>query len=120
MQGKLKKLKKTRIRRAFRVRKKLKGTKEKPRMSVKKSNKHLFVQLIDDENSHTLAAIGTYAKEFKNEKKSKKSAEMLGTKIAERAKAKKVKEIIFDRGIHKYHGLLAILADSARKAGLKF
>ncbi|NGX34500.1 MAG: 50S ribosomal protein L18 [Candidatus Anoxychlamydiales bacterium] len=120
MQGKLKKLKTARRRRVFRVRKKLKGTKNKPRMSVSKTNKHLFVQLIDDENSQTIGAVGSYSKEFKNERKSKGLAEKLGTKIAEIAKNKKVKELIFDRGRYKYHGLLAILADSVRKAGLKF
>ncbi|HEU64633.1 MAG: 50S ribosomal protein L18 [Candidatus Anoxychlamydiales bacterium] len=119
MHGKLKKRKTARNRRVLRVRKKLKGTKIKPRMSVNKTNKHLFVQLIDDENSQTIGAIGSYAKEFKGEKKSA-LAEKLGAKIAEIAKAKKVKEIIFDRGRYKYHGLLAILAKSARKAGLKF
>jgi len=119
MQGKIKRLKITRRRRVFSIRKKLKGTKAKPRMSVNKSNKHLFVQLIDDESSHTIAAAGSYSKEFKNEKKAK-FAEMLGTKIAQIAKEKKIKEVVFDRGRFKYHGLLAILADSARKAGLKF
>jgi len=119
MQGNVKKRKTARKRRVLRVRKKLKGTQSKPRMSVSKTNKHLFVQLIDDENSRTIGAIGSYSKEFKGEKKAT-LAEKLGVKIAEIAKAKKVKEIIFDRGRYKYHGLLAILANSARKAGLKF
>lgn len=120
MHGNLNKRKVTRKRRILRVRKKLKGTKIKPRMSVNKTNKHLFVQLIDDENSKTLASIGSHSKEFKGEKKSKVLAEKLGAKIALMAKEKKVKEIIFDRGRYKYHGLLAALADGARKAGLKF
>ena len=119
MQGNLKKRKTARTRRVLRNRKRLKGTKSKPRMSVSKTNRHLFVQLIDDENSLTIGAVGSYSKEFKGEKKST-LAEKLGTRIAEIAKAKKVKEIIFDRGRNKYHGLLAILAKSARKAGLKF
>ncbi len=109
----------TRKRRVLRVRKKLRGTKTKPRMSVSKTNKHLFVQLIDDENSHTLGSIGSYSKEFRGEKRAK-VAEKLGAKIAEIAKQKNIKEVIFDRGRYKYHGLLSILADSARKAGLKF
>jgi len=120
MQKNLQKRKITRKRRSFRVRKKLRGTETKPRMSVNKSNKHLFVQLIDDENSKTIAAIGTNSKEFKNEKKSKKAAELIGKKIAQSAKAKKIEHVIFDRGIYKYHGLLAHLADAARSEGLKF
>ena len=110
----------TRNRRTFRVRKKLRGTKEKPRLSVNKSNKNLFIQLIDDENACTIAAIGTNSKEFKKEKKSKKTAALLGKKIALMAKEKKIETIIFDRGRYKYHGLLAELANGARSEGLKF
>lgn len=109
----------TRQRRVFRVRKRLKGTSTKPRMSVNKTNKHLFVQLIDDENSKTLAAMGTYSKEFKGSKKSKESASILGKKIAEIAKSKKIDEVVFDRGRYKFHGLLSELAKGAREAGLK-
>lgn len=110
----------TRKRRVFRVRKTLKGTATKPRMSVNKSNKHLFVQLIDDENSKTIAAMGTYSKEFKGVKKSKECATNLGKKIAEIAKSKKIDEVVFDRGRYKFHGLLSELAKGAREAGLKF
>jgi large subunit ribosomal protein L18 len=110
----------TRERRVFRIRKSLKGNQKKPRMSVNKSNKHLFVQIIDDENSTTLAAIGTNSKEFKGTKKSKESALILGKRIAEIAKEKKIEEVIFDRGRFKFHGLLSELAKGAREAGLKF
>jgi large subunit ribosomal protein L18 len=110
----------SRKRRVFRVRKNLKGTSTKPRMSVNKTNKHLFVQLIDDENSVTLAAMGTCSKEFKGAKKSKESAAALGKKIAEIAKSKKIEEVVFDRGRYKFHGLLLELAKGAREAGLKF
>ena len=120
MQGNLNKRKVSRKRRVFRVRKKVQGTIKKPRMSVNKTNKHLFVQLIDDENSKTLVSLGSHSKEFKGEKKSITLAEKLGAKIAQVAKEKKIKEIVFDRGRYKYHGLLASLADGARKAGLKF
>ena len=89
-------------------------------MSVNKSNKHLFVQIIDDENSKTLAAIGTYSKEFKGKRKSKEVAAQLGKLIAEKAKSKKVNEVVFDRGRYKFHGLLSELAKGAREAGLKF
>jgi large subunit ribosomal protein L18 len=112
-----------RQKRAMRVRKKLRGTSEKPRMSVCKSNKHIQVQLIDDEGRVTLGAIGTVSKEFRNTefaKKSKAAARKLGERIAEMAKAKNIKEVIFDRGPFKYHGILAELADAARQAGLQF
>lgn len=112
-----------RQKRAFRVRKKLRGTNTKPRLCVIKSNKHIQVQLIDDESGKTLGATGTFAKEFRETefaKKNKASAAKLGEKIAEIAKGQNVNEVVFDRGPFKYHGILAALADSARAAGLQF
>lgn len=114
---------KKRQRRQWRVRKKLYGTQSRPRMSVFKSNKHLAVQLIDDENAKTIGSISTQAKEYRGTdlgKKSKESAKKLGETIASIAKKHNVEEVIFDRGPFKYHGLLAELADAARTAGLKF
>ena len=119
MLNNLKKRKISRKRRVLRVRKKLHGTKLCPRMSIFKSNKHLYLQLIDDENGATLAAIGTNSKDFKK-KKSKEAAVALGKKIVEVAKEKKISQVIFDRGRYKYHGLIAYLADEARSTGLKF
>lgn len=119
----IRKRQKTRNARTMRVRKKLRGTAQRPRMSVVKSNLHLQVQLIDDEAGTTLGAIGTFAKEFKNTDfacKNKESAKKLGTRIAEIAKEKNINEVIFDRGRHKYHGILAELANAAREGGLKF
>ncbi len=112
-----------RKRRVFRVRKKLKGTTERPRLSVFKSNLHLFVQVINDETGETLASLGTMSKDFKGTeyaKKSKKSAQILGEKIAQMAKGKNVEKVVFDRGRFKYHGIIAVLADAARQAGLQF
>jgi large subunit ribosomal protein L18 len=112
-----------RIKRALRVRKHLRGTSEKPRLSVVKSNKHIQVQLIDDEKGLTLGHTATFAKEFKTTEfcaKNKKSARKLGEHIAEIAKKQNIKEVIFDRGPFKYHGILAELADGAREAGLQF
>lgn len=109
--------------RKIRVRKNLKGTVEKPRLCVVKSNKNIFVQLIDDVNGKTLAATSTLAKEYKNTetaKKNKASAKTLGSKIAELAKNQNIEKVVFDRGKHKYHGILAELADAARSAGLQF
>lgn len=112
-----------RHKRALRVRKTLRGTSVKPRLSVNKSNKHILVQLIDDESGHTLGTASTFAKEFRDtefSKKNKASAAKLGEMIAEIAKKNDVTEVVFDRGQFKYHGILAALADSARAAGLQF
>lgn len=110
--------------RVYRVRKALqKGTAEKPRLSVSKSNAHLYVQLIDDMRGITLAGIGTASKENRgspNGKKSKEAARYLGTKIAELAKHQQVEMVVFDRGRNKYHGMIAELAQAAREAGLRF
>jgi len=107
-----------RKKRAWRVRKSLHGTASRPRMSVNKTNKHIAVQLIDDDSHATIGAVSTYSKEFSG--KNKITARKLGEKIAEIAKQKNIKEVIFDRGAFKYHGVLAELADAARAAGLQF
>ena len=123
MESRLKVRQSQRARRVLRVRKPLKGTAEKPRLSVMKSNKHLSIQVIDDESSRTLFSASTLTQEMKKTdlgKKSKDSAKQLGLKIAELAKQHNVSSVVFDRGRYKYHGLLAILADSAREAGLQF
>lgn len=112
-----------RQKRAFRVRKTLKGTAERPRLSVNKSNKHIIAQLIDDEKGVVLGMSGTVAKEFRGtpfEKKSKESAKKIGESIATIAKKNNIHEVIFDRGSAKYHGILAELANAARAGGLKF
>lgn len=109
--------------RAMRVRKKLRGTSARPRLSVFKSNKHIQAQLVDDESGKTLGTVATFSKEFRDtefSKKNKASATKLGEKIAEIAKKNDVTEVIFDRGPFKYHGILAALADGARAAGLQF
>lgn len=114
---------KLRAKRAIRVRKQLRGTSVKPRLSVVKSNSHIQAQLIDDEAGLTLGAAATFAKEFRKTefcKKNKASARKLGEQIAEIAKSKNIKEVVFDRGSSKYHGILAELADAARAGGLQF
>lgn len=113
----------TRQKRAWRVRAKIKGTAERPRLAVFKSLRHLQVQLIDDENGVTLAGTSTYAKRFKGtdyDHKSKEAAKALGEYIGKVAQEKNVTEVIFDRGRFKYHGVIAALADAARETGLKF
>ncbi|MEI8365083.1 MAG: 50S ribosomal protein L18 [Parachlamydiaceae bacterium] len=118
-------LKKQEVRqkRTWRVRKKLRGTSTKPRLCVVKSNKHIQVQLIDDDAGKTLGTAATFAKEFRDtdfSKKNKVSAAKLGELIAEIAKKQDITVVVFDRGPFKYHGILAALADSARAAGLQF
>lgn len=114
---------KRRVRRQFRVRKHVRGTSTKPRLSVFKSNQHLFAQLIDDESGTTLASAGTVMKQFREKslgKKGKEAAKEIGIHIAETAKKKNIANVVFDRGHYKYHGLLAAVADAARETGLQF
>ncbi|MBX9922600.1 MAG: 50S ribosomal protein L18 [Rhabdochlamydiaceae bacterium] len=123
MESRLKKRNGQRARRLLRVRSQVRGTAQKPRMSVFKSNKHLSVQVIDDESAVTLFSMSTLTEEMKSlqmGKKSKEAAKQLGVKVAELAKKNKIETVVFDRGRYKYHGLLAELANSAREAGLQF
>lgn len=120
MDNSLGKRDKQRKRRVLSVRRRLRGTAEKPRLNVKRSNKHLFVQLIDDENCKTLFGIGTLGKNAEFGKKSKEAAKKIGAKAAELAKAQNIEKVVFDRGPYKYHGLIAEIANGAREAGLQF
>lgn len=119
----LKKRNERRRRRMFRVRKGVRGTSEKPRFSVFRSNSHIFAQLIDDEKGFTLASAGTVMKDFRDKKlgkKSKDAARAIGAALAEAAKQKNIVNVVFDRGFNKYHGLLAEVANAARETGLQF
>lgn len=112
-----------RKKRGWRVRKQLQGSAERPRLCVVKSNKHIQAQLIDDEAGVTIAGIATCSSEFRGTEfgcKNKASARKIGEKIAEIAKEKNIKQVIFDRGPFKYHGILAELANAAREFGLQF
>lgn len=109
--------------RVMRVRKKLRGTDIRPRLSVSKTNKNIYAQLIDDINGVTIAGIGTLSKENKSTAfncKSKDAARHIGKQIAELAKQKSIETVIFDRGRFKFHGVVAELAEGAREAGLRF
>lgn len=113
----------SRRRRVFRVRNKLRGTAARPRLTVFKSNQHLYVQLIDDDAGVTLVGIGTQSEinaKGKFNRKSKESARHIGKQVAEFAKEKQLSEVIFDRGRYKFHGVIAEVATAAREAGLKF
>ena len=110
-----------RIRRHVRVRRKISGTTERPRLCVYRSNKNLFVQVIDDVNGVTLAQASTLDKEVDVKVGgNKEAAKLVGELVAKRALDKGITEVVFDRGGYVYHGRVQTLAESAREAGLKF
>ncbi len=117
----IKDLKSPRGRRHRRVRKKIYGTSERPRLNVFRSNKHLHAQIIVDETGQTLVAASTIDKELGLENGGNiEAAKKVGKLIAERALEKGITEVTFDRGGYLYHGRVAALAQAAREAGLKF
>jgi large subunit ribosomal protein L18 len=111
-----------RLRRHRRVRKKIHGTALRPRLAVFRSNKHLSVQLIDDDAGVTLAAASTNEADLRanGSGASVDAATRVGTLIAERAKAAGIEKVVFDRGGFAYHGRIAAVASAAREAGLEF
>lgn len=106
--------------RIMRVRKKLHGTAERPRLTVSKTNRHIYAQLIDDDAAKTLIGLGTLSKKSPVKKKSKESAREIGKQLGALAKKQNIDSIIFDRGRYKFHGVVAELATGAREAGLQF
>jgi large subunit ribosomal protein L18 len=109
----------SRLRRRRRVRAKVRGTAERPRLSVFRSNRGIQAQLIDDVAGHTIAAVNWTEGDLK-ELKSMDQAKKAGELLAERAKAAGVESVVFDRGGYRYHGRVKALADGARETGLKF
>jgi large subunit ribosomal protein L18 len=110
----------SRIRRHRRVRKKVQGTAERPRLAVFRSNKHITAQVIDDRAGRTLAAASTTEADLKaGATGNKEAAAKVGQLVAERAKAAGVTKVVFDRGGNLYHGRVAAVADAAREAGLE-
>ncbi|MCI9365417.1 MAG: 50S ribosomal protein L18 [Clostridia bacterium] len=109
-----------RERRHIRVRRKISGTAERPRLCVYRSNKNLFVQVIDDVAGKTIVQASTMDKEVKTKHANKEAAKEVGTLIAKRAGEKKIKEVVFDRGGYIYHGVVEELAEAARAGGLEF
>ena len=110
-------------RRHRRVRRKVVGTLERPRLAVFRSNQHIYVQVIDDEQQHTLAAASTLEPTLRSESKSGATCAVsaeVGKLIAQRAKEKGVSKVVFDRGGNIYHGRVKALAEAAREAGLDF
>jgi large subunit ribosomal protein L18 len=110
-----------RSRRHFRLRKKVSGTAQRPRLSIRRSSRHIHVQLIDDLTGHTLAAASSIEADVRAVDGDKKArAAKVGQLIAARAADKGVSRAVFDRGGHDYHGRIAALADAAREGGLEF
>ena len=109
-----------RQRRHMRVRRKISGTAERPRLCVYRSNSNIYVQIIDDVAGNTLVAASTLDKEIKTKHSNKEAAKELGTLIAKRAADKKIVDVVFDRGGYIYHGVVKELAEAAREGGLKF
>lgn len=109
-----------RVRRHKRVRNKIAGTPERPRLSVFRSNSNIYVQLIDDVNGCTLDQASTLDKEVKEKHANKVAAKEVGTLIAKRAEKINIKDIVFDRGGYIYHGVVKEVAEAAREGGLNF
>jgi large subunit ribosomal protein L18 len=109
-----------RARRHARVRRKISGTAERPRLCVYRSNTNLYVQVIDDVAGKTLVSASTLDKEVKTKYANKEAAKEVGALIAKRALEKNIKDVVFDRGGYIYHGVIKELADAARNGGLNF
>ncbi len=116
-----KRQRRARIRR--RIRSTIRGTADQPRLSIYKSNKHVYAQLVDDRMGHTLAAASTKTEEVAGEIKDKtkqEAAEIIGKYLAKLADDKGINKVVFDRSGYKYHGVIKALADGAREGGLDF
>ena len=106
-----------------RIRKKIHGTLERPRVYVRKSNRYIYAQVIDDDNHSVLVSASTLEKELQAKGKSTKNVDAssaLGKVLAKRLKEKKIKTVVFDRGVYPYHGRVKSLAEALRKEGLTF
>lgn len=103
-----------------RIRRKVTGTAERPRLAVHYSNQHIYAQVIDDAAGRTLVSASTMDKSFENASSNCDSAAKVGALLAERAKGSNISAVVFDRGGHLYHGKIKALADAAREAGLQF
>ncbi len=109
-----------RLKRHIRVRSKISGTTDRPRLAVYRSNAHIYAQIIDDIKGVTLCSASTVEPSFDGIGSNKEAAKKVGLKIAEKALAAGITEVVFDRGGYVYHGRVSELADGAREGGLKF
>jgi large subunit ribosomal protein L18 len=103
-----------------RIRRRMAGTQERPRLAVFRSLNHIYAQVIDDQQGHTLVAAASTEKDLKGKGGNVEGAKAIGKAVAERAKEKGIKRVVFDRGGYQYHGRVKALADAAREAGLEF
>lgn len=113
----------TRVKRHMRIRTSLTGSTERPRLCIYRSNKHIYAQIVDDSTANTLAAASTLDPELRKKLGKtwdRESAKSVGALVAERAKAKGVVKVVFDRGGYIYHGRIAAVAQAARESGLDF
>ncbi len=120
--GRIKTVREGRLRRHLRVRQRVNGTSERPRLCVFRSAHHTYAQVIDDTRGHTLAAASTLEPPLRQAADSRKTAaaRQVGKLVAERVKAQGILRVVFDRGGYRYHGRVKELADAAREAGLEF
>ena len=109
-----------RTRRHIRVRRKISGTAERPRLCVYRSNTNIYAQIIDDVAGNTLVSASTLDKEVKTKNSNVEAAKEVGALIAKRASAKKIKTVVYDRSGYIYHGVVKALAEAAREGGLEF
>ena len=109
-----------RQRRHKRVRNKINGTAECPRLAVCRTNQNIIAQIIDDTKGETLVYVSTLDKDIKTKKANKEAAKEVGTSIAKKAAKKNIENVVFDRGGYIYHGVVKEIAEAAREAGLKF
>jgi large subunit ribosomal protein L18 len=112
-----------RIERHFKIRNKIQGTPERPRLNIYRSAKHIYAQVIDDATGTTLVSASTADKELKDkvaELTKSEAAKMVGQAVGQRAKEKGINTVVFDRGGYLYHGRIKVLADGARESGLEF
>lgn len=109
-----------RIRIHKRIRSRVSGTQERPRLAVFRSVNHIYAQVIDDQQGHTMASAASIEKDLRGKGGNVDGAKVVGKAIAERAKGKGINKVVFDRGGYLYHGRVKALADAARQAGLEF
>ena len=109
-----------RLKRHTRIRRKISGTAETPRLNVFRSNTHIYAQVIDDAGGRTIASASTLEKEFEKGGTKKEQAKKVGLALAAKAAAAGIKQVVFDRGGYQYHGRVKELADGAREGGLEF
>ena len=109
-----------RVRRKLRIRKKVHGTAERPRLSVFRSLKHIYAQLVDDLSGKTLISVSSAEKEFQGSGGNVEGAKKVGAVVGEKAKEKGIQKVVFDRGGYLYHGRVKALAEAAREKGLQF